>query len=162
MYKFCPFCGKKYKQLGDTLRCDSCQKDFFINSAPSVAVIPIFNNEMLLSIRGIEPHKGKLGMIGGFLENGEDPLLGAVREFEEEAGYKLDIRDLEFVGIRIDDYSYQGNNFKTLDIFYKIKFDKSRVLTPNQDVVDLVWVPLEQNENFAFPCMNDIVKNLRD
>lgn len=71
-----------------------------------------------MSIRGIEPKKGKYDFIGGFLENGEDPLDGAVREFKEETGVEINKKDLEFLGIYVDDYgfSFMTSVIKTLKI----------------------------------------------
>lgn len=47
------------------------------------------DGKVLLNKRGGEvPHPGTIGTIGGHLTKGEQPLLGAKREFYEEANYK--------------------------------------------------------------------------
>ncbi|CAN5139858.1 hypothetical protein BH09PAT1_BH09PAT1_3610 [soil metagenome] len=44
---------------------------------------------------------GKLNGVGGRIENGEDYIAAAVREIEEETGYKVNPKDLEFCGMFI-------------------------------------------------------------
>jgi len=44
---------------------------------------------LLLVKRGVEPYKGCWDIPGGFLEAGEHPEDGAVREGQEETGLKL-------------------------------------------------------------------------
>ena len=49
-------------------------------------VIIVYNQEekVLMCKRAKEPYKGKFNLVGGKLEKGEDELLAAYRELEEE------------------------------------------------------------------------------
>lgn len=42
--------------------------------------------EVLLIVRGMEPFEGKLAFPGGFVEYGEEPSIGVLRELSEEVG----------------------------------------------------------------------------
>lgn len=50
-------------------------------------------NKILMCMRTKEPYKGKLNLVGGKLEEGEDKLEAAYRELAEETGItKKDIK----------------------------------------------------------------------
>lgn len=163
MFKFCPNCGSsEIKDIGDsTLTCPQCKKHHYINSYPTASVIPIVGSEVLLCIRAEDPEKGKLDLIGGFLKNGEDPVVGAVREFEEETGYKINGQDLKYLGIWVGDYVYQGTNYKTFNVIYTIDFSKDIKLTANDDVGELVWLPIDGKHEYAFTTIYPIIEELK-
>lgn len=148
MFKFCPNCGKNAKEVVfNSFKCHHCHKTFYFNSKPTASIIPIFNGEVLVAIRGIEPFKGAIDTVGGFLKNGEDPLEGAVREFKEETGFDLSITDLEFLGFIISDYLFDGDELKILNILYTIKVNSKPYLKANDDISDLVWLPITGNNS---------------
>jgi 8-oxo-dGTP pyrophosphatase MutT (NUDIX family) len=76
--------------------------------ASGVAVL--FGSSILLAKRiefwGEEkvpvPYGGYWSVFGGMIEEGENPMMCAVRELEEEAQIKIRISDLKFVKIVID------------------------------------------------------------
>lgn len=115
-YKFCPNCGAPYSanQNISYLTCANCDYIFYQNSKPTSSVIIVKDNKILLGKRTQEPEKGKWDVIGGFLELGEDPETGAIREAKEETG--LDIKIEKFLGIFMDTYSEDG--YHTLNICY--------------------------------------------
>ena len=55
-----------------------------------VGTIPIWDNNVLLCRRAIEPRYGKWTLPAGYLENGETVAEGAIRETREEAGASID------------------------------------------------------------------------
>jgi len=61
---------------------------------------------LLLVKRGVEPYEGCWDIPGGFLEAGEHPEDGAVREVQEETGLKVRLRG--FFGAYIDTYGQGG------------------------------------------------------
>ncbi len=155
MYKFCPFCGQSVKFYPPShYLCESCGKSTYLNSKPTGSVIPVCGREILVSIRGIEPEKGKLDLIGGFLELGEDSVTGAVREFKEETGYDLDPNELKLISIETDNYLYQGNKIYTFNPVYWLDFSKGIKLIPADDVAELVWVSIDEPHDWAFDCIH--------
>ena len=57
-------------------------------------------HDILLVTRGKPPFEGKLAFPGGFVEYGEDPIKGCLRELKEETN--LDGKDIELLTVRGD------------------------------------------------------------
>lgn len=98
---FCSFCGAPYgSPVGAYPRtCASCQTAVWSNPIPvSVVLVPIEGhaavgpNELGLLVvrRAIEPRRGKLALVGGFLEDHETWAQGGAREIKEETGVVVD------------------------------------------------------------------------
>ena len=98
--KFCSQCGHpvslKIPVDDDRERfvCDRCEHIHYLNPRIVVCTIPCFEDKVLLCKRAIEPRYGLWTLPGGFLENGETTLEGALRETEEEAGARVDVHGL--------------------------------------------------------------------
>lgn len=90
---FCSHCGSTgiISQIpkGDTrLRstCVDCNAVFYDNPKIVAACILEWQDKILLCRRSIEPRKGMWTVPGGFLENNESVIEGALREAKEESG----------------------------------------------------------------------------
>jgi|TARA_B110000196_G_scaffold240991_1_gene209512 ADP-ribose pyrophosphatase YjhB (NUDIX family) len=89
--KFCSSCGSSVTQKipeGDNrLRyvCESCDEIHYQNPRVIAGILPIYNDQILLCKRSIEPRIGYWTLPAGFLENGESTLEGALRECVEES-----------------------------------------------------------------------------
>jgi NAD+ diphosphatase len=149
------------EQTKDGFSCHSCGKNIHYTSAPTSSVVVKVGSEMLLSIRGIEPHKGKIDIVGGFLKYGEDPLVGAVREFKEETGFEIDQKDLKFLTIGVDTYHYQGEDIFCFNVTYVLRLDQKPDLSPNDDISDLKWVPIDGEYEFPFKYLFEVHKELK-
>jgi len=128
MYKFCPKCGGELEITKDDLypKCKECSFIFYQNSKPtSSSVIVNDKNEVLLLKRAIEPHFGKWDIPGGFLENGEDPIVGMKREAKEELN--IEVEPLELISVNVDEYGYTKGDFYTLNLFYKCKIVEGEI-----------------------------------
>ena len=66
--------------------CESCGFIYWNNSRPTAGgVVEDSQGRVLLGRRGINPSKGLWDLPGGFLEPGEHPEAGFVRELLEES-----------------------------------------------------------------------------
>jgi ADP-ribose pyrophosphatase YjhB (NUDIX family) len=90
--KFCSHCGSPALEFrvpdGDTLPryvCGACGTIHYQNPKVVVGCLPLWNEQVLLCKRAIEPRRGLWTLPAGFLENGETILAGAERETAEEA-----------------------------------------------------------------------------
>ena len=88
---FCSNCGSdqiKFKiPEGDTYHrfvCENCGTVFYNNPRIIVGCLPVYQEQILLCRRAIEPQSGLWNLPAGFLENGEKPEDGAIRETKEE------------------------------------------------------------------------------
>lgn len=95
--KFCSNCGQNVHQdipQGDNrLRyvCASCSSIHYENPRIIAGCIPIFNDQVLLCKRAIEPRYGYWTLPAGFMENGESTEHAAKRETLEETRAHVNI-----------------------------------------------------------------------
>jgi len=94
--KFCSACGHAITRrvpAGDTrVRdcCDACGAIHYLNPRPVVGTIPVWNEQVLLCRRAIEPRLGFWTLPAGFMEVGETTAEGAARETAEEANARIE------------------------------------------------------------------------
>lgn len=108
---FCSHCGHRFEVpaapavLGYPRTCAACKVQIWANPIPvSVALVPVIvpasaakpaRTGVLVVRRGIEPRRGKLALVGGFLEEHETWQEGAAREVREETAIAIDPASLE-------------------------------------------------------------------
>jgi ADP-ribose pyrophosphatase YjhB (NUDIX family) len=99
--KFCSECGQAPLSLripeGDTLQrmvCEACGAIHYQNPRVVVGTIPVWEGQVLLCRRAIEPRYGLWTLPAGFLENGETVEQGATRETLEEAHARVRLSGL--------------------------------------------------------------------
>ncbi|MFN3603887.1 MAG: NUDIX hydrolase [Leptonema sp. (in: bacteria)] len=101
--KYCCYCGNELLLKipeGDHLKryvCSHCETVHYQNPKIIVGTIPVYDNQILLCKRGIEPEYGKWTIPAGFLELEEKVEDGAIRETAEEANAKVEIIKLQAV-----------------------------------------------------------------
>lgn len=98
---FCSFCGTAHTAEGYPRTCPNpaCATTIWANPIPVAVVLVPLTHEgrrgLLVVRRGIEPARGKLALVGGFLEEHERWQEGAAREVREETGVHIDPSTLE-------------------------------------------------------------------
>ncbi|HEX4515935.1 MAG TPA: NUDIX domain-containing protein [Polyangiaceae bacterium] len=97
---FCSYCGTAFEAAGAYPRtCGKCKTTIWANPIPvAVVLVPIVRGDrtgLLVVRRGIEPGKGKLALVGGFVEEYETWQAGGAREVREEVGVTIDASRLE-------------------------------------------------------------------
>lgn len=97
--KFCPNCATEFATVKiegiKRQKCPSCDYVFWDNPIPVVAAIVEHQGKVILTQNKGWPEK-RYGIVAGFLEKGETPERGALREVKEELG--LDAEIVSFVG----------------------------------------------------------------
>jgi len=98
-YKFCPQCATPLITAevdgSPRLKCPACKFVYWDNPVPVVAAIVEHEGKIILTRSKGWPEKW-LGVVAGFLEKGEMPEAGVLREVREELG--LDGEIVSFVG----------------------------------------------------------------
>jgi len=97
--KFCPWCGEELvtdqidgrPRLGCT--SETCEYVFWDNPTPVVAAITELEGNIVL-VRNHGWRKKMFGLVTGFLEKGETPEQGVLREVKEELGLNGNIESL--------------------------------------------------------------------
>ena len=142
-YSFCPECGDllslRVLHGEERMACRKCRFVLYENSRPCVGVLALSEGGVLLVKRAIEPFKGYWDIPGGFLEAGEHPVDGAVREMREETG--LEIRPVEILGLYMDVYGPE--QLPTLNICYLAEVSGGEARA-SSDASDLAWFPLDE------------------
>ena len=99
--RHCKACGAAVQYRlpddGDTREravCPACHVIHYENPLNVVGTIPIWNDQVLLCKRNIEPRLGKWTLPAGFMELGETVMQGAARETQEEAGAQFQMLEL--------------------------------------------------------------------
>jgi len=96
----CNYCGTKYPEpLSYPRTCAGCKAQVWANPIPvSVVLVQVEDagrTGILVVRRAIQPQLGKLGIVGGFLEEHESWQHGGARETREETGVIIDPSTLE-------------------------------------------------------------------
>ncbi len=98
--KYCGQCAGLLEQRipegDDRLRdvCTECATVFYQNPKLIAGCLPIWQDQVLLCKRAIEPRYGLWTLPAGFMENGETTHEAAARETFEEAQLKMDPESL--------------------------------------------------------------------
>ncbi len=74
--------------------CDACGAIHYQNPRNVVGTLPVWDDQVLLCRRAIEPRLGFWTLPAGFMEIGETTAAGAVRETLEEAGARIEVQEL--------------------------------------------------------------------
>jgi ADP-ribose pyrophosphatase YjhB (NUDIX family) len=96
----CRVCGSPtaYRVPADDNReravCTNCGEIHYENPINVVGTVPVWEDQVLLCKRNIEPRRGLWTLPAGFLELGESTAEGALRETDEEAGARITLGDL--------------------------------------------------------------------
>lgn len=101
--RYCQTCGHDLverfieTERRSRFQCESCGFIHYMNPRVIAAVIVEHAGRLLLQQRAMEPGAGLWTFPGGFLEIGETPGAGAIREAKEEVG--LDVTLGPLVGV---------------------------------------------------------------
>ena len=92
-FRFCPADGTPLGEPRPSggVRCPECSRSWYRNSAPSVGAAIVDGDRALVTVRAVQPEKGKVDVPGGFLEAGEHPVEGLMREVREELGVEVQV-----------------------------------------------------------------------
>jgi 8-oxo-dGTP diphosphatase len=132
------------------VRCGACGLVVYAKPAPAVcALVEDEAGRILLGLRARAPAAGKWDLLGGFMDEHEQPLDTLRREVREETG--LEVEPARFVGAVSDRYGEDGN--ATLNLCWT-----ARVVSgdpePADDVAQLRWFAPEElppDDELAFP-----------
>ncbi len=114
----CPRCRTELERRPGSVHCPACGFREYASSVPTASALVVDDEgRVLLARRAGEPEQGKWDLPGGFLDEGEHPRDGLVRELREETG--LEIEPREFFGAWIDRYGDDPGAAYTLNLFWR-------------------------------------------
>ncbi|MHC4779525.1 MAG: NUDIX hydrolase [Planctomycetota bacterium] len=155
-WNFCPRCGKELARAFDGERdvpqCAKCGRFYYDNPVPCVTALLETGEGILLILRGKNPKAGWWALPGGFLDIGETPEEGAMREFAEETG--LEPLKAELIGIASQHSARFGS---VLYAGYRI-VEYSGELRPGSDADEARFFPRDEMPDIAFDSLKAILK----
>jgi ADP-ribose pyrophosphatase YjhB (NUDIX family) len=135
--RHCLACGARLKAVTEEgrrrQRCPRCGWTFYDNPVPAAVALIRGPRGILLTRRGRPPYAGTWDLPGGFLEAGETPDRGLVRELREELGVRGTLTRL--LGFFPDQYGPGG--FPVLAIVYAARL--SGPAKARSDVAEVRW-----------------------
>lgn len=138
---FCRRCGSALKhKAGNAYGC-SQGHTIFRSTVPANAIIFVRGKQVMFSVRGIEPGKGKIDLPGGFCDDEETFEASVVRELKEELG--LNIGDYEtprYITSLVSDYLYQGETVKPLVAYFWSRLKPHAKVVPQDDVAKVMFL----------------------
>ncbi|WP_163130883.1 NUDIX domain-containing protein [Agarivorans sp. Alg241-V36] len=143
--RYCPQCASsKFKQVDvKQWACEQCQFSYFHNMASTAGALLIFEDELLLVERAINPQKGYWDLPGGFIEYGESLEQGLQRELNEELGLELAAENFRYFGSFANQYSYNQVLYHTCDSFFVYHLNNRVSLQARDDVAAWQWHSLK-------------------
>ncbi|MEZ4363805.1 MAG: NUDIX domain-containing protein [Kofleriaceae bacterium] len=152
---FCSYCGAPHVETTYPRTCTSCATILWANPIPvSVVLVPVSDGDrtgLLVVRRTIEPRRGLLSLVGGFLEEHETWQQGGAREILEEAGVTLDAATL--APFWFASTAPRPNRVLLFSIAEPIARRQLGSFTPNDEASErgLVFGPDDLDAIFAFP-----------
>ena len=161
-WRVCPVCAGDLEPVVDEpgaqphLECRGrCGAPWYGNSKPTANLLVerADDGRLMLTRRAREPFRGMWDLPGGFVEEGEAPEVGALREIREETG--LDVRITEFLAVFEDVYESTPRQH-TMNLFWRAICDEPDSAVAASDVSEIGWFLREElppAEDLAFACV---------
>jgi ADP-ribose pyrophosphatase YjhB (NUDIX family) len=149
-WRHCPRCAAPLAHEARSARCAACGLVVYEKPSPAVCALVLDGDgRVLLGRRAQEPGEGRWDILGGFVEEDEDPLDALRRELREETG--LDVEPIEWVGAVADRYGDDGG--ATLNLCWTARVVGGE-LRRDAELAELRWFgrsELPRGEELAFP-----------
>lgn len=166
-FHHCPKCGSPELKgtKGKTFDCPACGFHFYLNPAAAAAALILSEGrpgEVLFIKRAKEPKKGKLALVGGFVDHGEALEETLAREVREELG--VEVNDLIYHASFPNEYVFHGVTYPVTDSFFRTYVRQENFQVDSAEVGEVVRrdVRTLDLEELAFTSMQRAVAKYRD
>jgi ADP-ribose pyrophosphatase YjhB (NUDIX family) len=159
-YQFCPLCAgplvEAFVDGRDRMNCPSCGWVHYVNPLPvAVALTVNRNNELLLIRRAHAPAFNEWALPGGFLEAGEHPEEGCLRELWEETSLEGKVDGL--IGV----YQRESEMYGSLVVVaYRVVAAHERI-TINHEVFEAGFYGSGSMPDVRIPLHRQIIEESR-
>lgn len=176
---FCSYCGTAYDTsegpqsaggaktaLAYPRTCRGCKTQIWANPIPvSVVLVPVLKGDktgLLVVRRSIEPKKGLLALVGGFLEEHETWAVGGAREIREETGVEIDPETL--TPMWFTSTAPRPNRVLLFSVAKALDVSALGKFTPSNETSErgVVFGPEGLDQIFAFPLHVEAAKRFFD
>ena len=153
-YRFCPADGTELEAKGGGSKgvaCPTCGRSWYRSSAPAVGAAIVDGERVLVTVRGIEPEKGRMDLPGGFVEVGEHPRDALAREAREELSVEVEVEERPML---LAVHTYGSDGEYVLAIGFRVRIISGEP-SPADDVAEIRWVTEEEIDALDFAWEHD-------
>jgi ADP-ribose pyrophosphatase YjhB (NUDIX family) len=153
-FRFCPADGTKLEAKGGESKgaaCPTCGRSWYRSSAPAVGAAIVDGERVLVTVRGIEPEKGRLDLPGSFVEVDEHPRDALTREAQEELGVEVEVEERPML-LAVHTYGARGEYVLAIGFCARIVSGEP---DPADDVAEVRWVSKEEIDALDFAWEHD-------
>ncbi len=161
-YNYCPVCGTSLEaaeiEQRPRKRCPSCSWIHYQNPLPvAIAYTENLSGELLVVRRAHQPAYNEWALPGGFLESGETPQEGCLRELLEETSLygKID----RLIGAYHRESTMYGS---LLVVAYKVIASEETSLQINHELYEAAFYPNERIPRINIPLHRKIIEDARN
>lgn len=142
---YCRRCGTALRHTGGHAYICTNNHSIYAGSTPTVGIFFVTSDKhVLMSVRGIEPHKGMLDSFGGFLDGEETFENAAIRELQEELNLKPhDYGELRYLCSGVGHYPYENETLPVISCFFWTELKTKSTLVGFDDVAVVSEVALD-------------------
>ncbi|NEX14411.1 MAG: NUDIX hydrolase [Prosthecochloris sp.] len=161
IYKYCPSCGTPLKTATIENRtrktCPSCSWIHYENPLPVALAYTVNQSGKLLVVRRAHPPAyNTWALPGGFIESGETPQEGCLRELREETS--LNGRIDRLIGAYHRESEMYGS---LLAVAYKVIVSEE-TLQINHELYEADFYPFEEIPRITIPLHQKVIHDARD
>lgn len=141
---FCRRCGAELTDRSGVYVCVN-EHTLYSNAAPATGIFFVTKeNQVLLAVRGVEPYKGMLDAIGGFVDLNESLEEAITREIHEELGLQPDqYEPPRFLCSSPTLYPYDGEERVVLGLLFWSRLKADARPVPADDVAGIEYISLK-------------------
>ena len=137
----CPRCRNELEREEQSVRCPACGLVAYANPAPTASAIILDDaGRVLLARRASDPGSGRWDLIGGFIDEGEDPLAALRREVREELS--VEVEPAEYLGAYPDRYGDDG--VYTLNFYWAARLAGGEIEVDESELEEVAWFAPEE------------------
>jgi ADP-ribose pyrophosphatase YjhB (NUDIX family) len=155
----CPRCRHDLEREEKTVRCPNCGLSVYANPAPTASALVLDDRgRVLLARRAGDPGVGLWDLLGGFIDEGEEPLAALRRELVEETA--LEIEPGEFLGGYPDRYGEGG--IYTLNLYWTARVVGGELKLAEEELTEVSWFSLDELPDPTQFAFRNTVEALED
>jgi 8-oxo-dGTP diphosphatase len=160
-WESCPRCRHELEREQKSVRCPDCGLVVYANPAPTASAVILDDAErVLLGRRAVDPCAGLWDLIGGFIDEGEDPLATLRREAREELS--VEVEPGEYLGAYPDRYGDEG--VYTLNFYWAARLGGGEIRIDDSELEEVAWFRADElpgPAEFAFANTAQVLDDWR-